>query len=95
MSDLDLLFKLELDMEEVLNILRCWHLRLIGVNNGMCYDLFCDFCPARIFCRLWIKAVVLSVIKPWDALFNRIGLGEPVALDLRWEEAIEERPEGK
>ena len=73
MDDIDLLFKLDLNMEEVLNALRRWLLEPLGVKNGMCYNLFCDVCPAREICRFWIKTVVNIIIKSWEILFDEIG----------------------
>jgi len=90
MDELDLLFKLELDMENIMNCLRVWHLRLLGVEDGMCRELFCDVCPARIICHLWVKTVAWNVISDWDRLFNAIGLGQKVDPSdvINWEEAF-------
>jgi len=75
MDEIDLLFKLELDMEEALNALRVWLLESIGVEEGMCYHLFCDVCPARLICRFWIKTVVNVVCRAWDRLLDEMGWG--------------------
>ena len=75
MDEIDLLFKLDIDVEELLNALRCWLLEPLGVKDGMCYELFCDVCPAREVCSAWVKAVVNKVCGAWNRLLDEMGWG--------------------